>query len=144
MPQDLNVMIQKIYMEAYNKGNLAVLDDIIAADYKRHQPPMKDVKGLAAFKEFIKDVRSAYAGFEINIDDVIVKGDKCVTRLTLTGKHTGQAPTLQAPPTGKEIEMKGCVVSYWSDGKVVEEWVYNDYLGLIQQFGVIPLPGLFA
>ena len=39
MPQDLNVMIQKIYMEAYNKGNLAVLDDIIAADYKRHQPP---------------------------------------------------------------------------------------------------------
>lgn len=144
MPQDLNTMIQKIYMEAYNKGDLTVLDDIIAVDYQRHQPPMKNVKGLPAYKEFIKDVRSAYSGFEMNIEDIIVGGDKSVTRITLKGKHTGQAPTLQAPPTGKEIEMKGCVVSYWKDGKVVEEWVYNDYLGLVQQFGVIPLPGLFA
>jgi predicted ester cyclase len=144
MTQKLNVTIQRIFAEAYNKGNMEVLDEIIASDYQRHQPPMKSVHGLAAYKEFIKDVRSAYAGFEININDIIVEGDKSVTRITLTGKHTGQAPTLQAPPTGKQIEMMACVVSYWKGGKVAEEWVYNDYLGLVQQFGVIPLPGLFA
>ena len=73
-----------------------------------------------------------------------VSGDKSVARITLKGKHTGQAPTLQAPPTGRLIEMTGCVVSYWKNGKVAQDWVYNDYLGLLQQFGVIPLPGLFA
>jgi predicted ester cyclase len=144
MSQEITAMIKKTYAEAHNKGNVKVLDEIFAADYLRHQPPMKSVQGLAAFKTFIKDVRSAYSGFEIRIDDIIVSGDKSVTRITLTGKHTGQAPTLQAPPTGKQIEMKACVVSYWKNGKVSEEWVYNDYLGLVQQFGVIPLPGLFA
>ena len=144
MPQEITAMIKKTYEEAYNKGNFKVLEGIFNADYQRHQPPMRSVKGLAAYKEFIKNVRSAYAGFEIRIDDIIVEGDKSVTRITLKGKHTGQAPTLQAPPTGKQIEMLGCVVSYWKGGKVVEEWVYNDYLGLMQQFGVIPLPGLFA
>ncbi len=144
MPQERKAIILKLFEEAYNKGNVAVLDGIIASDYLRHQPPMKNVKGLAAYKTFIKDVRSAYSGFEIAIEDVIVNGDTSVTRTMLKGKHTGQAPTLQAPPTGKQIEMMGCTVSYWKAGKVVEEWVYNDYLGLVQQFGVIPLPGLFA
>lgn len=144
MSQEIISMIRTTFEEAYNKGNVNVLDGIISADYQRHQPPMKNVKGLAAYKEFIKNVRSAYSGFEIRIDDILVDGDKSATRVTLTGKHTGQAPTLQAPPTGKQIEMKACVVSYWTGGKVAEEWVYNDYLGLIQQFGVIPLPGLFA
>ena len=144
MSQEAIEMIKKTYNEAYNKGNVKVLDSIISADYQRHQPPMKSVKGLPAYKEFIKNVRSAYSGFEIRIDDIIVNGDKSVTRVTLSGRHTGQAPTLQAPPTGKQIEMMGCVVSYWKGGKIAQEWVYNDYLGLVQQFGVIPLPGLFA
>lgn len=136
--------IKKIYEEAYNKGNVAMLDDVTAENYQRHQPPMKSIKGLDAYKAFVTDVRSAYTGFEISIDDIIMEGDKTVTQVTLKGKHTGQAPTLQAAPTGKQIEMKGCVVSTWQDDKVVEEFVYNDYLGLVQQFGIIPLPGLFA
>ncbi len=144
MSEQVIAMLKKTYDEAYNKGNLKVLDDIIADDYQRHQPPMKSINGLAAYKAFIENVRSAYADFRIRIDDIIVEGDKSVVRITLSGRHTGQAPTLQAPPTGKQIEMMGCVVSYWKSGKVLQEWVYNDYLGLVQQFGVIPLPGLFA
>lgn len=144
MTQELTAMIKKIYDEAYNKGNLSILNEVISSDYQRYQPPMKSIKGLPAYKTFITDVRSAYSDFEITVDDIIVASEKSVTRITLKGKHTGQAPTLQAPPTGKQIEMQACVVSYWKNGKVAEEWVYNDYLGLLQQFGVIPLPGLFA
>jgi predicted ester cyclase len=144
MSEEIKVKVRQIYEEAHSKGNLDVLDELIAADYVRHHPPMKQVKGLAAYKEFIKDVRSAYSGLSISIEEILVDGDKTVAQYTLRGKHTGQPPTLQAPPTGKQIEMKACVVCTWKDGKVVEEWVYNDYLGLLQQFGVIPLPGLFA
>mgnify|MGYP000629803917 CR=1 FL=1 len=53
--------------------------------------------------------------------------------------NNGKTPTLMAPPTGKEISMVGCVVSTWENGKIVEEWVYNDYMGLTHQFGVVPL-----
>jgi hypothetical protein len=34
-------------------------------------------------------------------------------------------------------------VIYWENGKMVTEHAYNDYLGLVRQFGVIPPPGLY-
>lgn len=145
MSEDLRSKIRKIYEQAYNQENLDILDDIIAVDYVRHQPPMETVRGIADYKTFIRDVRSAYSGFSMTVDDIIVDRDNNTSaiRLTLRGKHTGQAPTLQAPPTGKDVEMKCCTISYWDKGKVLTEYAYNDYLGLVQQFGVIPPPGLY-
>ena len=139
MSEELKPMVRKIYEEVYNKGNLALLEDLIDPKYIRHQPPMKTVKGLDAYRKFVTDVRNAYTNFEIRLDEILVDGNKTVVRLTLSGKHTGKTPTLLAPPTGKEIEMMGCTVSTWENGKVVEEWVYNDYMGLTHQFGVMPL-----
>lgn len=139
MSKDLKAMIRKIFDEAYSKGNLAVLDELVHKDYVRNQSPMRPVKGLEAYKKFVTDVRTAYENFNIRVDEVLADGDKTVTRITLTGKHTGRTPTLQSPPTGKEISMIGCVVSTWKDGKLVEEHAYNDYMGLTQQFGVVPL-----
>jgi predicted ester cyclase len=139
MTEELKPKVQKIFEEAYNKGNLAVLDELIDADYLRHQPPMKDVKGLAAYKKFVEDVRKAYTNFEMEVVEILQDGNKTVARIVLKGKHTGKTPTLMAPPTGKEVAMMGCVVSTWENGKVIEEWAYNDYMGLTQQFGVLPL-----
>lgn len=139
MPEELGPMVKRLYEEAYNKGKLDVLDNLIAPHYQRHQPPMKDVKGLDAYKLFVSKVLSAYSNFNISVDELLVAGNKTVVRTTLSGKHTGKVPTLMAPPTGKEIAMVGCTVSTWENGKVVEEWVYNDYMGLSFQFGVMPL-----
>ena len=140
MTEAIKSKIRKLYDDG-NKGNLDVLEEMIDADYVRHQSPMKTVHGLEGYKAFLEDARSAYTGYEITIEDILVEGDKSSVRYTLKGKHTGQAPTLQAAPTGKQIEMKACAVATWKDGKIVEEWVFNDYYGLLLQFGVIPLPG---
>ena len=139
MSEELKPMIRKIIEEAYNKGNLDILEGLIAPNYLRHQPPMKDVHGLKDYKKFVADVRNAYSNFKIQLDEILVDGNKTVIRIQLTGKHTGRTPTLLAPPTGKDITMAGCVVSAWESGKIVEEWAYNDYMGLTYQFGVMPL-----
>jgi len=144
MSEDLKAKIHRMYEAAYSDGNTAVLDEMIADDYQRHQPPMAEVKGLDSYKKFVADVRSAYTGLEFIVEDVIVEGNVSAARITLRGKHTGQAPTIQAAPTGKQVEMTGCVVSHWKEGKVAVDWVFNDYLGLLQQFGVYPPPGMFA
>lgn len=139
MSKELIQKVRKIYEEAYNKGNLDVLDGLIDAQYLRHQPPMKDVQGLQAYKDFVAEVRGGYSDLKIVIEEVIADENKTVIRLTLTGKNTGKIPTLRTPPTGREIAMPGCVVSTWDKGKIVDEWVYNDYLGLTYQFGVMPV-----
>jgi steroid delta-isomerase-like uncharacterized protein len=139
MSEELKLMIRKIFQEAYNNGNLDVLEELISPDYHRHQPPMKDVKGLDAYRKFVADVRNAYSNLEIQIEEILSEENKTVTRIILTGQHTGKTPTLMAPPTGKEISMMGCVISTWENGQITEEWVYNDYMGLTQQFGVMPI-----
>jgi predicted ester cyclase len=144
MSEMREALINRIYAEAYAEGNLAVLDEAYAEGYVRHQPPVPSVEGLEAYRKFISDTRGAYSGLEFAVDEIINLEDRSVVRVTLKGKHTGQAPTILAPPTGKEIEMAGCVVSHWEGGKIAVDWVYNDYLGLVQQFGIYPPPGMFA
>jgi predicted ester cyclase len=143
MPLDKQAAIQRIFDEAFNQGKVDVLDKIIAKDYVRHQPPYATVKGLADFKKFVIDVRSGYSGFGISVEEIIISGDISAARIILRGRHTGQTPTVQAPPTGKQVAMTGCTISHWKNGKIIEEWAYNDYLGLTQQFGVVPPPGLY-
>ena len=142
MSEELKKNVRKIYEEAYNKGNLDILDDILDGNYLRHQPPMKNVQGLRAYKDFIIEVLGAYSNFEMVVEEILADGNKTVTQLKLTGMNTGRLPSLQIPPTGREISMPSCCVSAWENGKIVEEWAYNDYLGLSYQFGVMPIfPG---
>jgi predicted ester cyclase len=142
MSEELKTKVRKIYEVAYNKGNLDILDDILAPNYLRHQPPMKNIDGLEAYKNFVTEVLGAYSNFEMVLEDVLADGDKTIARLKLTGKNTGRIPSLKTPPTGRDISMPSCVVSTWENGKIVEEWAYNDYLGLSYQFGVMPIfPG---
>ncbi len=142
MSEELILKVRKIYEEAYNKGNLDALDDIIDTNYTRHHPPMKKVQGLENYKKFIAEVLGAYSNFEMVIEEIITNENRTVVRLTLTGKNTGRLPTVQSSPTGIEVAMPSCVVSAWENGKIVEEWAYNDYLGLTYQLGIMPvLPG---
>ena len=87
MSEELRPMVRKIYEEAYNKGSLDALDDLIAPNYLRHQPPMKDVKGLDAYKVFVTKVLNAYANFEIRLEEILVDGNKTVVRIVMLPSH---------------------------------------------------------
>jgi len=121
--------------EAWNKGNLNVLDENYATDFVYHIPPHPDIEGLEAFKKFIAGNRSGYPDIQITIDEIIAEGDIAAMRWTYRGTQTGQSPTLGIPPTGKKVTFTGCAVSHWRDDKIVETWNYVDYLGLMQQLG---------
>ncbi len=45
------------------------------------------------------------------------------------------------PPAGKEVTMSGIEIFHFTNGKAVEEWVNGDDPGLLQQLGVVPMPG---
>ena len=138
MSNNIKELITQVYTEAYNKGKLEVLDDIIAVDYIRHQPPIPTIKGLEAYKTYVADARNAYSDLEFKIEGVIAEGNITTCRYTLHGRHTGNSPSIHAQPTGKWVAMPGCIVSQWGGGKIIVDWAYNDFLG------VYPLPGMFA
>ncbi len=136
--EEFKAKIRRAGEEAWLKGNLDGLGEVYAADYIWHRPPFPDAKGLEAVKESIAGTRSGYSDIQIAYEEMICEGNSIAYRYTWRAKHTGQSPSLPIPPTGKEVTLRGCVVVHVVNGKVAEEFEYSDYLGFLQQLGVVP------
>ena len=125
--------------EAFIKGNFNAMDEkIFDPNTVFHVPPFPDMKGLEEFKQFMMIAGQLLTDIHWNWDEVIIEGDTAVQRFTLSGKHTGTNQMFPAPPTGKEVVLKGCTCYHLKNGKIVEFFEYSDYLGFFQQLGIIP------
>ena len=136
--EEMKAKIRWAGEEMWLKGNLDALDEVYAADYVYHRPPLPDTIGLAAVKQSVAGMRSAYSEIQIAYEEMVGEGDSIAYRYTWQAVHAGQSPTLPIPPTGKQVTLVGCVVVHITDGKIVEEFEYSDYLGFLQQLGVVP------
>jgi steroid delta-isomerase-like uncharacterized protein len=130
-------LIRKWVEEGWNKGNLAVVDDVYTLDVIQHDPnsPLP-VNSSEALKMYAGSYRAAFPDLTFTIDDLIGEGDKVLWRFTSTGTHQGALGPI--PATGKRGAVTGMVLFRFANGKVAEVWVNVDIMGLFQQLGVIP------
>jgi predicted ester cyclase len=135
--EELKTKIRWANQEVWVKGNLDALDEIYRSDCVLHSPPLPDVGGLEAMKEHIAGICSAYSDAQITYFEMIGEGDRIVYRYAWRARHTGQSQTLPIPPSGKEVGMEKCIVVHIVDDRIVEEFEYADYLGFLQQLGVV-------
>ncbi|NOZ60448.1 MAG: ester cyclase [Calditrichaeota bacterium] len=129
--------VRRLIDEAWNKGNLAVIDEILSPNYILHidAPGANDREG---YKQAISMYRTAMPDFQFTIDDMIAEGNKVVIRCTMTGTQKGEL--MGSSPTGKKLTMTAISIRYFENGKVIEEWVETNMLGFMQQMGIIPPP----
>jgi predicted ester cyclase len=132
--------IMQIVEEAWNQGNLDILDEYYAADTVHHRPPFPDFEGLDEYKNYISGTRSAYPDLHFMVDEIIMDGDSAAVRITFQGTHTMESWTIPGPATGKSVTIPVFIVIHWSEGKIVEEWENTDWLGLMQQMGYTLMP----
>ena len=134
--QSNKALVRRFY-EEIDKGNIGVLDELVADDYIDHNPP--PFPGLAAGREGLKQAfrifQHATPGYH-RIDDQIAEDDRVVTRLTSIGKHEGDLPG--APRTGNDLKMTSITIHRVVNGKLVEKWSEKDVMGFLQQIGVMP------
>lgn len=135
--RDKNKAIARRFLdELWNRGNFAVIDELLARDYDGHSSTV--VRGPEGAEAFIPTVRAAFPDFQFKILDQIAEGDKVATRWKLSGTHEG--PFQGAPPSGERVEMTGITIFRVADGRLIEGWTNEDQLGLFQQIGAIPAP----
>ena len=132
-----NKALVRRFYEEIDKGNISVLDEVVAEDYLDHNPP--PFPGLASGREGLKQAftifQHATPGYH-QIEDQIAEGDKVVTRLTSIGKHEGDLPG--APKTGNDLKMTSITIHRIANGKLVEKWSEKDVMGFLQQIGAMP------
>jgi hypothetical protein len=60
-----------------------------------------------------------------------------VARFTGTMKGPMKRPDgTTIPPTNKSFDVEFCTVAHWQNGKIVEERLFYDLVGLMRQIGV--------
>jgi predicted ester cyclase len=132
--------MRRIPEELYNQGRLEVADEVVRADYIEHFPlPPGFPSGAAGLKAFVSALRAAFPDFRYTVEDEIVEGDRYVVRVTARGTMRGDF--LGMPPTGKQATWTEIHIARVIDGKLAEHWPCIDQLGMLQQLGVVPMPG---
>ena len=137
--EENKAMIRRIYEEAFNKGDLAVADELMATNYVFHGPGGMEFKGPEGFKQFVTMMRTAFPDLHVAIDDLVAEGDRVVHRVTVRGTHKGEM--MGIAPTGKQVTITAITISRFAGGKEVESWPSLDQLGMLQQMGVVPPMG---
>src|SRR5215211_4568086 len=91
------------------------VDHVNRFTYRGHKGARRSV---ALYLELFSDLR-----FEV--DDQVSEGDKVASRWTLRGTHRG-----------REVELRGIVISRFEDGRIIEDWASSDTLELVRQLGL--------
>jgi steroid delta-isomerase-like uncharacterized protein len=134
---------RRLVEEAFNNGNLAIIDQFVAPDLVDNDPAapaqLRALRGPDVMKATVQMYRAAFPDVKITVDDVIAEGDKVAMRWHAEGTHRGELEGMA--PTGARVTVTGIFIDQWKDGQVVESWGQWDNLGLARQLGAAPPEG---
>ena len=93
--------------------------------------------GSNGFKQMISTLHDAFPDLTIHEEAILAEGDTVATRWVATGTQEGDF--IGSPPSGRRFKISGQSIYRVRDGKIVEGWVNDDSLGMLQQLGMIPM-----
>jgi steroid delta-isomerase-like uncharacterized protein len=134
-------IVRRFVEELWNERRLDVADVIFAEDCVTHQlrsglPADGVPRGPQAMKEHIADWIASFPDLRFSVEQILSEGDLVMMRLLMQGTHQGV--WLGIPASGKSVEIRMITIHRVVRGKIVEDWVLVESLGLFQQFGAVP------
>jgi steroid delta-isomerase-like uncharacterized protein len=138
MSEKNQATVRRLFDEVWTKGNLKALDDILTSDHVNHDP-VNPGRGLEAVRNTVKKYRTAFPDCRLDVDELITSGDNVIARWRYSGTHKGQLEGI--PATGRRVNGSGITILRFMGDKIQESFVSWDALGMMQQLGVVTLPG---
>ena len=125
---DNGALTRRWFDEVWNKQNTAVIREMMTDDTVHHGltglggPPLQ---GFEAFEKFHAELLEALPDLHIELEDVVVDGEKVGARYTATGTQQGPLPDM--PATGKKVRFTGGGICVFKHGKFAEVWNEVDF-----------------
>jgi len=133
--EEQNKEIVKRFFEEMNKGNIEIMNELLAPEYGFYSPsfnpkPMSREETI----EFIKMAFRAFPDLNWRIEKLFVVGDTAIIWNVATGTHQGEFQGI--PAAGNKTEVSSILLWTIKDGKVVEEREEANWLGMMEQLGM--------
>lgn len=127
------------FYQAFDDRQMEQALELLAPNFVAHLAGVSEALDAEGFKQFGMSFYLAFSQGRHQFDEIIVADDRVVTCGTFSAIHLGEFQGL--PPTGKRIRLSIMHIDRVENGKIVEHWGQGDALGLMQQLGIIFLPG---
>jgi steroid delta-isomerase-like uncharacterized protein len=128
-----NVEVYRRVFDAVNRGDEAVLDDLLTEGVLDNNPIPGQEPGVAGFKQWMRYVRTAFPDVRVTVEDTLSQGDRVAGRVTWRGTHEG--PLAGVAASGKPVQFTAIHIVRFENGKAAEWWGVADLLGALQQIG---------
>ncbi|HXD09744.1 MAG TPA: ester cyclase [Anaerolineales bacterium] len=110
--------------ELYNKGNLALADQVIA-------PPL--LRG--AIKRAVQTLREIFSDFHLTIEELIAEEDKVTARCMMRGTYKRNLFGITIVNRSVEVDYIG--IYRLGDNQLKAFWFLRDELSLVRQLGLL-------
>lgn len=120
-----------------NAGDIDGFGDVIADDFVEHEetPGLEPTK--EGVKQFFRMYRAAFPDLRMEPQDILVSGEKVVSRVRATGTHEGEF--MGMPATGRSFDVQLIdIIRFDDDGLAREHWGVFDAMAMMQQLGGDP------
>jgi steroid delta-isomerase-like uncharacterized protein len=122
--------LERLIEEVWQRGELDAIDELYEEQFVGHDPSRETpVYGRGELRLRIAGLRQAFPDLSIELDDILISGDRAAYRYVARGTHRGQLVDLAA--TGRRVTVTGIdIVRFGFSGRIAEQWTWWDALGL--------------
>lgn len=138
-------MVRRVFEEAFNHGDLTIIDEVVAPLAVDHQHP--DEPSFAQhLKNVVVALRTAFPDLHFEITQIIGEGEWVGLHSVMTGTNTGEliGPLMpphgpsRGPATGRSVRVPHMHMIRFQDGRNTELLHIMDTLTLMAQLGKLP------
>ena len=135
-------VVERYFHEVLDQRRIEALPELLAPDAVLHRPGF-DVTGRETAMQRLRAVLQDYSTFSTELSGLIAEQDMVCVRVlhrTRVRPHTFRSRAGEIPVAGEqELSWMAIVQFRLRDGKIVEEWVMRDELGMLVQMGKVSI-----
>jgi predicted ester cyclase len=137
-----NKDVSRQWIEVFNERDDVAEANVRSPDFTAYAPASLESEPLRSepWAAFLAGFVEGFPDLRLRVEDAAGEGDLVAQRIHFEGTHTGTFQGL--PPTGRRVSFEGLELNrHGDDGRVVEHWFQLDALSLLQQLGLVLVPG---
>ncbi len=113
---EIKSIVKRFVDEPWNKGNIDIIDELCAPEYTVTYLASKWKGGREDLKDGIRNYRAASPNLHVEVDEIIVEGDRAAYQWTMT----------EINEKGKFVTVVGMTILRFEKGKIVEDRFVNE------------------
>lgn len=140
MSSDAKSVVCRLYEEVWNERRLELVSELLSPSHALQDShlPWSGV-GPEAYKRVVTQFLAAFPDLRLTINDIVSENDKVAVSWTISGTQKREFRGI--PASNKAVTLEGITINHVANGKIIDSYASIDYLGMMQQVGMVPVLG---